>query len=180
MFRTGLGGPGVLSSYSRNLCLRRSISLKPNFSRFKLIPPPAGGVQGDVNEAFKPPAANYLEGSYHWYYERITSVALIPMFAIVPFYGALTGTLVGFPILDAVLCSTILIHGHLGLTSCIIDYIPKRKFGIWHNIARAMLLAGSVVGLCGIYELETNDNGLTDLVLKLWNGKNSEDANYRY
>ncbi|AET37693.1 Tim18p Ecym_1467 [Eremothecium cymbalariae DBVPG len=147
--------------------LRRSLSLKPNLNKFKIVPPPPGGVEGDVNEAFKHPETNYLEGSYHWYYERISAGCLIPLVAV-PLYGALSGTAIQYPILDALLCSTLLIHVQLGLTSCIIDYIPKRKFGIWHNLAMYSLYAGTAVGLYGIYELETNNSGITGLLTGLW------------
>ena len=90
---------------SRNA--QRYISLKPDLSKFKLIPPPPGGVVGTVNEAVKPPAPDYFHGSYHWDYERITAVSLIPL-TMIPLYGALSSG-VTYPILDAALCLS-LIH----------------------------------------------------------------------
>lgn len=153
--------PGLLS---RNA--QRYMSLKPDLSKFKLIPPPPGGVVGTVNEAVKPLAPDYFHGSYHWDYERITAVSLIPL-TMIPLYGALSSG-VTYPILDAALCSTLLIHVQLGLTSCIVDYIPKRKFGFWHTSAMSLLYFGSAVGLYGVYELETSNNGLCDLIRRLW------------
>lgn len=154
-----------LSQHRSSIGLR-PMSLKPNFSKLKIVPPPPGGVEGGVNDPLKPVEIDYFHGSYHWDYERITAVMLVPL-TLVPMYGALSsGTL--YPLLDAMLCSVLLIHSQLGITSCIIDYIPKRKFGIWHKLAMGMLYTGSAVGLYGVYELETSNNGLVDLIGRLW------------
>lgn len=150
---------------------KRYISLKPDFSKFKLTPPPPGGVVGGFNDAFKPPEANHFHGSYHWDYERITAISLLPLTTI-PMYVALSGGVVQ-PLLDAAMCTALLLHVQYGLTSCIIDYIPKRKFGIWHSIARSLLYGGCALGLYGIYDLETNNNGLVDLIGKLWKDDDS-------
>ncbi|SCU97811.1 LADA_0H08438g1_1 [Lachancea dasiensis] len=150
----------------------RSLSLKPNFSKLKLTPPPPGGVVGGVNDKLETPEIDFFHGSYHWDYERITAISLIPL-TLVPMYGALSsGTL--YPMVDATLCSVLLIHAQLGLTSCIVDYIPKRKFGVWHSLAMASLYAGTAVGLYGVYELETSNNGLIDLIGKLWKDEEAD------
>ncbi|SCW01180.1 LAFE_0D06854g1_1 [Lachancea fermentati] len=144
----------------------RGISLKPDFNKLKLIPPPPGGVNGTVNDKLKTPNPDFFHGSYHWDYERITAISLIPL-TMIPLYAALSnGTM--YPMVDASLCSVLLIHAQLGFTSCIIDYIPKRKFGVWHTLAMSTLYLGSALGLYGVYELETSNNGLVDLISKLW------------
>ncbi|QLG73592.1 hypothetical protein HG535_0F01020 [Zygotorulaspora mrakii] len=145
--------------------LNRNLSLKPDLSKFKLNSPPPGGVVGTSNDAFKPPEPDYFHGSYHWYYERITAASLIPLTSI-PLYITLTGGVVP-PLLDAALGVVLLLHVNQGLTSCIIDYIPKRKFGIWHDLARYLLFGGSGLGLYGIYDLETSNNGIVDLLTKI-------------
>lgn len=171
MFRTAINRP-----------LQRGIRLpsfsKPAFvSKLKLIPPPPGGVNGTISDDIPKPEPNWFEGSYHWDYERITAISLVPL-TMVPLYGALSSTTVTFPILDALLASSLLIHSYLGLTSCIIDYIPKRKFGLWHNIAKYALALGSSISLYGIYVLETENNGLVDLVGSLWDSEKSDSRAY--
>lgn len=156
---------GLLRSGLPNCATKRLISLKPDLSKLKLTQPPPGGVVGGVNDAFKPPEPNHFHGSYHWDYERITAVSLIPLTTI-PLYTALSGGVV-HPLLDASLCVMLILHAHYGFMSCIIDYIPKRKFGPWHNLARYLLYGGSAVGLYGVYDLETNNNGIVDLIAKL-------------
>ncbi|AGO10979.1 AaceriAFR523Cp [[Ashbya] aceris (nom. inval.)] len=167
MFRIVTPVPFRLMARKGPLLQSRPISLKSTLEKFKLTPPPPGGVTGNVNEAFRPPEPNYMQGSYHWYYERISAVSIIPL-TLVPLYGAVTGASVEYPLIDAALCSLLLVHTQMGLTSCIIDYIPKRKFGIWHNLAMCMLYAGTTVGLYGVYILETENNGLIDLIGRMW------------
>lgn len=179
MFITPLGLSKVLKVGSLNptspalvRCLpisrttRRLISLKPDLTKFKLNPPPPGGVVGGVNDAYKPPEPDHFHGSYHWDYERITAVSLLPLTTI-PLYLSLSGGIVP-PLLDASLCVMLLLHVQQGLMSCIIDYIPKRKFGIWHDFARYLLYGGSALGLYGVYDLETSNSGLIDLIGSLW------------
>ncbi|QLQ79495.1 hypothetical protein HG537_0C01420 [Torulaspora globosa] len=154
-----------------NRILTRHLSLKPNLSKFKLIPSPPGGVKGGLNDAFQPPEPNHFHGSYHWDYERITAASLLPLTTI-SLYISLNGGVV-HPLLDASLCVMLVVHAHYGFMSCIIDYIPKRKFGIWHDMARYLLYSGSALALYGVYDLETRNNGIVDLVGKLWSDQDS-------
>lgn len=158
----------------RSYLQRRSLSLKPDLSKFKLTPPPPGGVVGTPNDSFKPPEPDHFHGSYHWDYERITAASLLPLTTI-PLYITLTGGAVP-PLLDAALGAVLLLHVQQGITSCIIDYIPKRKFGIWHDFARYLLYGGSALGLYGVYELETSNNGIVDLLVKIL----KEDESHLY
>ncbi|SCU85147.1 LAFA_0D14114g1_1 [Lachancea sp. 'fantastica'] len=171
MVRKGVSASFV-GSKTVQISAMRCLSLKPNLDKFKLTPPPPGGVEGNVNDPVKKPEIDYFHGSYHWDYERITAVALLPL-TMVPMYWAMTGSSV-HPMIDTALCCTLLIHVQLGLTSCIVDYIPKRKFGIWHQAALLSLYAGTAVGLYGVYELETKNNGFVDLVHKLWKDEEEE------
>ncbi len=156
--------PGFRCSriHATQLLTKRFISLKPNFDKYKLIEQPAGYIVGTVNEATPQGEIDYFHGSYHWSYERLLAITMVPL-AVTPFVAT-----VDFPVLDAILSTTILLHAHIGFTSCIIDYIPKRVYGIWHKFARYLLTFGTTVGLYGIYEMETTDVGLTNLIKKLW------------
>lgn len=70
--------------------------------------------------------------------------------------------------MDAILCSTVLLHSHMGFQQVIIDYIPTkgypglRKFFWW-----ALNATTITVGI-GLYEFETNDVGVTEAVKRIW------------
>lgn len=140
----------------------RFILLKPDFSKLKKIEQPPGHIVGTVNDAYKIPLVSFYDGSYHWTYERILAMSLVPMTA----YPFIMGT--DFAMLDYAFCMTILFHAHSGFKSCIIDYIPERVYGVWHRAATGLLSLGSFVAMYGIYVLETTENGLFDLVSRLW------------
>lgn len=141
----------------------RSLLLKPDWSKFKKIEQPPGGIVGTVNDAYKIPLVSPYESSYHWTYERMVAIGLVPMTAVPFVYG------VDFPYLDAAFCLTLLFHIHSGFKSCIIDYIPERVYGFWHRFACKMLALGSFVSMYGIYLIETNENGLFEMISRLWN-----------
>lgn len=147
-------------------------SLKPDFSRFKLIPQPAGHIMGTVNDAVPIRDPDHFHGSFHWSYERIVAISMVPL-AVTPFVVATP-----YPLVDALFSTLILVHAHAGFQSCIIDYIPKRVYGIWHTIAMRVLMLGSVVGMYGIYEIETKDEGLTTIVKKLWTEPKPKPLSY--
>lgn len=152
---------GLRPSSTLGFC--RRILLKPDFSRFKKIPQPPGGIIGTVNDAYKPPLISPYEGNYHWTYERILAMSLLPLSAFQYGFG------LDYPMVDTAFCVTLLFHAHSGLKSCIIDYIPERVYGFWHKAASMLLSCGTFVGLYGVYLLETNENGLFDLMSKVWN-----------
>lgn len=137
-----------------SLALRRS---------FKTIPQPPGGIIGGVNDPVETPKIDRIHGSYHWAFEKVVVLGMVPLM-IAPFAGVSLS-----PVLDASCSALILFHSHLGLESCITDYIPKRVYGSFHNVAIGALFAGTALSLYGIYEMETNDVGLTAAVGKIWN-----------
>lgn len=115
-----------------------------------------------ANDAAKVPEPHPSHGSYHWTFERLIAVGLVPL-TVAPFAaGSLN------PMTDAILCGAVLIHSHVGFQSVIIDYLPNyrtpksRKMFMW-----ALNLATVVVGV-GLYEFETNDVGLTETIKKIW------------
>lgn len=141
----------------------RALLLKPDWSKYKKIKQPPGHVEGTINEAAKIPLMNPYESSYHWTYDRMVSLGLIPMTVAPLAFG------VENPLLDASFCLILLFHIHSGFKSCIIDYIPERVYGFWHRAACKLLSFGSFVSMYGIYLLETNENGLFDLISRTWN-----------
>ncbi|KAK6462050.1 membrane anchor subunit of succinate dehydrogenase [Scheffersomyces coipomensis] len=145
-----------------NIYITRSISLKPDFSKFKKIEQPAGHVVGTVNDAYVAPPARFSEGGYHWAYEKIVTLSMIPTMMVPFIFGP------EYPMIDYIFSVLLLFHCHAGFKSCIIDYIPQRVFGIWHKIASGVLTMGSAVSLYGIYLLETSGNGIFELVRNLF------------
>ncbi|KND91123.1 Succinate dehydrogenase [ubiquinone] cytochrome b small subunit, mitochondrial [Tolypocladium ophioglossoides CBS 100239] len=115
-----------------------------------------------VNDPAPVPEPNAAHGSYHWTFERLLAAGLVPL-TIAPFAsGSLN------PTMDAIFCSAVLLHSHMGFQQCIIDYVPKkqypglRKFTWW-----ALNLATLTVGV-GLYEFETNDVGVTEAIKRVW------------
>ncbi|CCD24882.1 Tim18p NDAI_0E00660 [Naumovozyma dairenensis CBS 421] len=124
-------------------------------------------------KTFTLPKPSQVEGSYHEEYEKIAKYSLLPL-SLVPFVISMAGGVVP-PLLDTALATTFLIYIQYGFTSCIIEYLPKEKFHRWHNAAKYLLYSFSSLSLYGIYQLETENNGLIDLISKLW--QNDNDSN---
>ncbi|CAK9441505.1 uncharacterized protein LODBEIA_P53730 [Lodderomyces beijingensis] len=141
---------------------KRTLRLVPDLSKYKLIEQPPGFIVDTVNEAYKPPRPNAYEGAYHWTYDRLIAITMVPL-VMTPFVAG-----VEFPVVDAVFSTLTLLHCHAGFKSCIIDYIPKRVYGVWYRMATRLLTFGTAVAMYGIYVLETSSNGLFDLVKSIW------------
>lgn len=139
---------------------RRLFKLK--LSDFKLKPEPVGNIVGTVNDAVKTAPIDYYKGSYHWDYERIVAVSMVPLM-MAPFVIGIE-----HPYIDATFSTLLLIHCRYGFQSCILDYIPERRFGIWHKVAMWTLDIGSWLALYGVYVIETEANGLFTLVCHMW------------
>lgn len=135
---------------------------KPALIRgIKTIPQPPGYVVGNVNDAYVPPKPHKLEGSLHWTSERIVAIGLAPL-VISPLVAG-TSTL-----LDSTMSALLLYHCYAGFQSCIIDYIPKRVYGSYHNYAMYLLTFGTGVAGYGIYEIETKEGGVAAIISKVW------------
>lgn len=65
-------------------------------------------MEGTVNDPAVVPHTSPTHGSYHWTFERLIALGLVPLTAA-PFIG---GSL--HPILDSILCASLLIHSHIG------------------------------------------------------------------
>ncbi|KAG2171685.1 hypothetical protein INT43_008065 [Umbelopsis isabellina] len=106
-------------------------------------------------------APNYLDGSFHWSYERAASVALIPLISTQLIYGP-------HLVLDGLLGLVLPLHLHIGFEACITDYLPKRKFPRAHKYASWGLKATSAAVIWGCFEFNTNDVGLTEFIQRTW------------
>ena len=103
-----------------------------------------------------------MHGSYHWTFERLISVGLIPL-TIAPFVsGSLN------PTTDAILCATVLIHSHIGFDAMITDYIPRKRLPGTRKAFEWLLRAATVLVGVGLYEFETNDVGVTETIKRVW------------
>ncbi|CAD6441986.1 97e6ab9e-87fa-4773-9ab6-d87fa38f0ac2 [Sclerotinia trifoliorum] len=130
--------------------------------RQSILPPLPQSIDGTSNDAAPVPKPSPSHGSYHWTFERLIAVGLIPL-TVTPFVsGSLN------PATDAILCAAILIHSHIGFESCVIDYFPRKRVPktralFWWGLRGATVLVG-----IGLYEFETNDVGLTEGIKRIW------------
>lgn len=156
------------SSSSSSLTTTVRPLLLANFTRgIKTIPQPPGYIVGTVNDAYVPPPPHKLEGSLHWTSERIVAIGMLPL-VLAPF---ITGGGVGggaSTLIDSTMSALLLFHCHTGFQSCIIDYIPKRVYGSYHNYAMYLLTFGTGIAGYGIYQIETKEGGVSNIISKLW------------
>ncbi|KAG6817241.1 hypothetical protein H0H87_011298 [Tephrocybe sp. NHM501043] len=125
---------------------------------------PGGPVyKGTVNDPTTFPPPSRAHGSYHWAFERLLSASLVPM--TVAAY-ATTGS--NYPIVDGLLGISLVMHSHIGFDACLVDYVHKRKFPKIAPVATWTLRAATVGVLVGVYQFNTNDIGLTELIAKVW------------
>ncbi|KAH1273725.1 hypothetical protein KXW98_000384 [Aspergillus fumigatus] len=119
-------------------------------------------IQGTMNDPAPIPKPHPSEGSYHWTFERLVSVGLIPL-TIAPFAaGSLN------PVMDSVLCALLVLHSHIGFHASIIDYFPKRRVPKTKTFLDWLLRAFTVTTAVGLYEFETNDVGITEAIKRVW------------
>ncbi|WWC69694.1 uncharacterized protein I206_103637 [Kwoniella pini CBS 10737] len=162
----GLGGRGLHTSRAlaiRASGVRRDATVAADETGgFKYIP---GGpiLKGTVNDAVSDLPASRSHGSYHWAFERVLSAALVPVTV-----GAAVSTGSAYPILDGILAVSLIVHSHIGFDSCRVDYLHPRKFPVIGPIASWILKIATGLSVWGVYEFNTNDVGLTELVRRLW------------
>ena len=77
-------------------------------ARTQILPPGPQVIHGGVNEPAPVPKPSPTHGSYHWTFERLLAVGIIPL-TIAPFAAGHVNAAV-----DAALVFTILLHSHIG------------------------------------------------------------------
>jgi len=128
----------------------------------RILNPLPQKVDGDVNTPTPMLETSPVHGSYHWSFERIVAVTLVPL-TIAPFAGGALS-----PMLDAIMASLFVIHSYQGLQSVVIDYVPKYRMPRAHKWFMNALRAGTLLVALGLYEFETNDIGLTGAIHRVW------------
>ncbi|KHN98921.1 succinate dehydrogenase cytochrome b small subunit [Metarhizium album ARSEF 1941] len=140
----------------------RAAAFHISSNRSAILPPGPQHIGGGVNDPAPIPPPSAAHGSYHWTFERLLAAGLVPL-TIAPFAsGSLN------PTMDAILCSAVLIHSHIGFQSVVIDYIPKRRYPGLRKLFWWGLNAATVVVGVGLYEFETNDVGVTEAIKRVW------------
>lgn len=114
-------------------------------------------LPGTVNDATTFPPPNRAHGSHHWAFERLLSVALIPLTAST---FALSSSV--NPVLDGVLAVALVIHSHIGFDSMVVDYLHERKFPVIGKIAKWGLRGLTATVLVGVYTFNTTVRPLLD------------------
>lgn len=151
----------MLSVTRIGLSTKSPLFYRPLIRGFKTIPLPPGNIIGTVNDAYVPPKALKSHGSFHWNAERGVALGLVPLVGAPFFTGVST-------VLDSTLLAFLLFHCFVGFQACIIDYIPARKFGSLHNYAMYLLTFGTGVAAYGVYEIEKKEEGLTNVISKIF------------
>ncbi|KAG8990481.1 membrane anchor subunit of succinate dehydrogenase, Sdh4 [Tulasnella sp. JGI-2019a] len=124
---------------------------------------PLAILAGSVNDATTFPEPNRSHGSHHWAFERLLSVALLPLTA-----SAFAMSSSPHPVVDGLLAMSLVIHSHIGFDSVVVDYLDKRKFPVIGPMAKWGLRAATATVLVGVYQFNTTDIGLTELVTRVW------------
>ncbi|KAI0674411.1 mitochondrial inner membrane protein [Trametes maxima] len=125
---------------------------------------PGGPIhRGTVNDPTPFPTPSKTHGSYHWAFERLLSAGLVPLTVAA---AATSGT--AYPIIDGLLGVSLVMHSHIGFDSILVDYLHPRKYPILGPFFTWALRATTVGVLVGVYQFNTNDIGLTELIAKTW------------
>ncbi|KAI8401111.1 CybS, succinate dehydrogenase cytochrome B small subunit [Nakaseomyces glabratus] len=176
MMRLGLMGPR-----NANVYLRRCIShvrFNSVVSSAKDAPRTTETHDKELSAEMKGPQMykceqpTQPEDSFQNDYHKYINYTLLPL--TVGTFGSVIYTGEVHPMLDFTISSLFLFSTHYHFTSLILDYIPKEKFKRLHKMAMYLLYSATGFGLFGIYELETSNNGVVDLVRKLWSEDDSQ------
>ncbi|OBZ77770.1 Succinate dehydrogenase [ubiquinone] cytochrome b small subunit, mitochondrial [Grifola frondosa] len=125
---------------------------------------PGGPIyRGTVNDPTTFPPPSKTHGSYHWAFERLLSAGLVPLTV-----AAFVTSGSSYPVLDGLLGISLVMHSHIGFDSILVDYLHPRKFPILGRVSKWALRATTVGVLVGVYQFNTNDIGLTELIAKVW------------
>ncbi|KAH8434201.1 membrane anchor subunit of succinate dehydrogenase, Sdh4 [Aspergillus melleus] len=128
----------------------------------QILPPLPQVIHGSTNDPAPIPEPHPSHGSYHWSFERLVAAGLVPL-TLAPFIGGTFN-----PVMDAVLCSFIVVHSHVGFQASIIDYFPARRVPKTASFMNWLLRGFTLTTAVGLYEFETNDVGITEAIKRVW------------
>ncbi|KAJ5312110.1 hypothetical protein N7508_002940 [Penicillium antarcticum] len=166
-----------MASFARSSLLRQTLAPRPFLqknvgvsqvvafhasAKKQILPPLPQSVEGTLNDPAPIPETHPSEGSYHWTFERAVCVGLVPL-TIAPFAA---GSL--HPVMDAILCSLIVAHSHIGFQAAIVDYFPPKRVPKFRSLCNWLLRAFTLTTAVGLYEFETNDVGVTEALRRIW------------
>ncbi|KAI0314942.1 mitochondrial inner membrane protein [Amylostereum chailletii] len=145
-----------------NVARRSLVPFARASSKFAYVP---GGpiYKGTANDPTDFPTPSKSHGSYHWSFERLLSAGLVPLTA-----AAFASSGSAAPLVDGLLGITLVMHSHIGFDAVLVDYLHKRKFPILGPLSTWALRTATVGVLVGVYQFNTQDIGLTELISKVW------------
>ncbi|TDL26038.1 SDHD, membrane anchor subunit of succinate dehydrogenase [Rickenella mellea] len=157
LFRSAVLRRPLVGSFRATVQARQATS-----SSYPYIP---GGpiLKGTVNEPTTFPPPSKTHGSHHWAFERLLSATLVPLTA-----AAFVTTGSQYPVFDGILGVSLIVHSHIGFDNILIDYIHPRKFSVLGPTLKWGLRALTAGALVGVYQFNTNDVGLTELISGVW------------
>ncbi|PVG02566.1 SDHD, membrane anchor subunit of succinate dehydrogenase [Serendipita vermifera] len=120
-------------------------------------------IKGTVNDPTVFPTPSRSHGSHHWAFERLVSASLIPLTAAA---AVTSGS--HYPVLDGILAISLVVHSHIGFDACVVDYLDVRKNPRLGPIVKWTVRLATTGVLVGIYQFNTNDIGLTELISRVW------------
>jgi len=131
-------------------------------SNFAYVP---GGpiYKGTANDPTTFPVPQRSVGSHHWTFERLLSAGLVPLTA-----AAFVTSGSPSPLLDGLIGISLVVHSHIGFDTILVDYLHKRKFPRLGPLITWTLRVTSVAVGVGVYQFNTNDIGLTELIRRVW------------
>ncbi|CAG8504318.1 3541_t:CDS:2 [Ambispora gerdemannii] len=135
----------------------RILSIQPT----KAVRDGASYIKGTVNDPVELPARDKVAGAYHWDFERLLAVGLIPLTIASVVNGA-------HPITDLALGIALPIHAHIGYDAIVTDYLPARRNPILYKVSTWGLRGATLLVLVGCYQFNTNDIGMAELVKRAW------------
>ncbi|KAF9102700.1 membrane anchor subunit of succinate dehydrogenase, Sdh4 [Mortierella sp. AM989] len=165
-----VASPMAMSRSTASFRLASAIRASPSMNArvyFHATRAAAAETSSNVTEVYKDkpfriPPPNQVHGSYHWDFERLLSVSMIPLLAASALNGA-------HPIVDGLLGVVVPIHAHMGFDAMVTDYLHPGKVGVLGNKVVTWALRGTtVLVLVGCYQFNTSDIGLTELIKKSW------------
>ncbi|KAK6496747.1 membrane anchor subunit of succinate dehydrogenase, Sdh4 [Arthrobotrys musiformis] len=130
--------------------------------RNQILPPGPQVVHGTVNDPVPVPTPSASHGSYHWAFERIIALGMIPL-TVAPFAAGTAN-----PALDAALGTALVLHSHIGFDACVTDYFPKRQYAKTRALMVWLLRASTITAAVGLFSIQTNDVGLTEAIKRFW------------